>query len=72
MPWGREPVTFFFGEAPIGETLEPILIRRGYVRTLQADGNVGPAGQRAYYEVCSHPKAFELVHALMLAGIHSA
>lgn len=72
MPWGRETVTFFFGEAPIGEALEPILIRRGYVRTLQADGKFGPVGQRPYYEVCTHPKAFELVQALLLAGAHSA
>jgi class 3 adenylate cyclase len=72
MPWGRERVTFFLGQAPIGETLEPILIRRGYVRTMQADGQIGPAGQRAYYEVCTHPKAFELVESLALAGARSA
>lgn len=64
MPWGRERTTFFMGQAPIGETLEPIVLRRGYVRTMQADGQIGPAGQRAYYEVCTQPKALELVHAL--------
>ena len=72
MPWGREAATFYLGEAPIGETLEPILVRRGYVRTMQADGKIGPAGQRAYYEVCTHPKAFELVQALALVGSRSA
>jgi hypothetical protein len=72
MPWGRERATFYVGEAPIGETLEPILVRRGYVRTMQADGQIGPAGQRPYYEVCTHPKAFELVHALTLVGSRSA
>ena len=72
MPWGREATTFFFGQAPIGETVEPILLRRGYIRTMQADGRIGPAGQRAYYEVCTHPRAFELVQALALVGSRSA
>ena len=72
MPWGRERVTLFLGQAPIGKTLEPILLRRGYVRTMQADGKIGPASQRAYYEVCTQPKAFELVEALALAGACSA
>jgi hypothetical protein len=72
MPWGRERTTFFLGQAPIGETLEPILLRRGYIRTMQADGQIGPAGQRAYYEVCTHPKAFELVQALAVAGSRPA
>jgi len=63
MPWGPEPTTFFFGEAPIGEGLEPILLRRGFVRQLHSDGHIGAASQRAYYEVCTHPKAFELVQA---------
>ncbi len=67
MPWGREPVSFFLGEAPIGDGLEPVLVRRGLVRTLLPDGQIGPAGQRPYYEVCTHPKTFEIVHALMLA-----
>ena len=71
MPWGRERTTFFFGEAPIGEGLEPILLRRGFLRQLHPDGRFGAAGQRAYYEVCTHPKAFEVVQAL-LAAAHSA
>jgi hypothetical protein len=72
MPWGRERTAFFLGQAPIGETLEPILLRRGYVRTMQGDGRIGAASQRPYYEVCTHPKAFELVEALALAGARSS
>jgi class 3 adenylate cyclase len=72
MPWGRESVTFFLGDAPIGETLEPILVRRGFVRMMQTDGQIGPPTQRAYYEVCTHPKAFELVQALALVGSRPA
>jgi len=72
MPWGRERTTFFLGQAPIGESMEPILVRKGYVRTMQADGQIGPAVHRPYYEVCTHPKAFELVQALALVGARSA
>jgi len=64
MPWGRELATFFFGEVPISEGLEPILLRRGYVRQLLSDGNIGAAGQHAYYEVCTDSRAFELIEAL--------
>jgi hypothetical protein len=64
MPWGRERVTFYFGEAPIGEGLEPVLIRRGFVRQLLPDGRIGVAGTRAYYEVCTSPQVFELVECL--------
>ena len=72
MPWGREPTTFFLGEAPIGDGLEPILVRRGFVRTMQADGRIGAAGHRAYYEICTHPKALEFVQALLLTTARSA
>jgi len=67
MPWGRETTTFFLGEAPIGEGLEPILLRQGFVRQLLPDGRTGPAGHRAYYEVCTDPQAFEMVQALLVA-----
>ena len=64
MPWGKERVTFFCGETPVGEGLEPVLIRRGCVRQLLADGSIGAAGNRSYYEVCTSPKVFELVEYL--------
>jgi hypothetical protein len=64
MPWGRERVTFFYGETPVGEGLEPVLIRRGFIRQLQPGGKIGEAGTRPYYEVCVHPTVLELVEAL--------
>jgi hypothetical protein len=64
MPWGKERVTFFFGETPVGEKLEPVLIRRGYVRQMLPGGKIGEAGSRPYYEVCVNPKALELVEYL--------
>jgi hypothetical protein len=72
MPWGRERTMFYYGEAPIGEGLEPILLRRGFVRQLHSNGHIGASGQRAYYEVCTHPKAFELAEALFVSASRSA
>jgi hypothetical protein len=63
MPWGRERITLYWGEVPIGDGLEPIVVRKGQVRQLLPDGRIGPAGARAYYEVCANPKVFELVDA---------
>jgi len=60
MPWGKERVTFFHGETPVGEGLEPVLIRRGFIRQMLPGGKIGEAGSRPYYEVCVHPKVLEL------------
>jgi hypothetical protein len=64
MPWGKEQVTFFYGETPVGEGLEPVLIRRGFVRQMLSGGKIGEAGSRPYYEVCVNPKALELIEYL--------
>jgi hypothetical protein len=68
MPWGKERVTIFHGETPVGEGLEPVLIRRGYVRQLLPGGKIGEAGSRPYYEVCVNPKVADLVDYLTTAG----
>ncbi len=52
MPWGQDRCTFYLGEVPIGEKLEPIVIRKGIVRQLLSDGKIGGQGTHAYYEVC--------------------
>jgi hypothetical protein len=72
MPWGKERVAFYAGETPVGEGLEPILIRRGYVRQLLPDGRIGTAGARPYYEVCTSPKVFELIEYLTATATASA
>ena len=64
MPWGKERVKFFQGETPVGEGVEPVLIRQGFVRQLLPGGKIGPAGSRPYYEVCVNPKVLELVEYL--------
>jgi hypothetical protein len=66
MPWGRERATFFSGLVPIGETLEPLFIRKGHVRQLLPDGKIGAVGTRSYYEVCTNPDVAELIGATHL------
>ena len=60
MPWGKERVQLYFGEVPFGDTFEPIIIRKGFVRQLLPGGKIGAQGNRAYFEVCTHPKLLEL------------
>ena len=60
LPWGKERVQLYFGEVPLGESLEPIVIRKGFVRQLMPGGKIGAPGNRAYYEVCTDPKLQEL------------
>ncbi len=64
MPWGKQRVTFFRGETPVGEGLEPVVIRRGFVRQMLPGGKIGPASTRPYYEVCVNPTVMELVEYL--------
>jgi class 3 adenylate cyclase len=65
MPWGKENVTLFYGEVPMGETVELLVIRKGYARQLLPDGKIGVASNHAYYEVCTSPALYDLVAALI-------
>ena len=60
MPWGKERVQLYFGEVPFGDTFEPIIIRKGFVRQLLPGGKIGAQGNRAYFEVCTHPRLLDL------------
>jgi hypothetical protein len=60
LPWGKERVQIYFGEVPLGDALEPIVIRKGFVRQLLPGGKIGTQGTRAYYEVCTDPTLLEL------------
>src|SRR5437879_3587244 len=68
MPWGQELTTFFLGHVPVGDAVEPVLLRRGHVRQLLSDGRIGPEGQRAYYEVCTDARVLELVEGMAFAS----
>ncbi|MGC2418115.1 MAG: hypothetical protein WA434_10245, partial [Candidatus Acidiferrales bacterium] len=60
LPWGKERVQLYFGEVPLGESLEPIVIRKGFVHQLLPGAKVGAQGTRPYYEVCTDPKLLDL------------
>lgn len=72
MPWGREPVILYYGEIPRGNSLEPILIRKGTVRKLVTGNEIGEAGTRAYYEVCTDSKLVELVESRVNAAVRKS
>jgi hypothetical protein len=65
MPWGKQNVTLFFGEVPLGESVELLVIRKAFARQLLPDGKVGRATEHCYYEVCTSPALYGLVAALI-------
>src|ERR1700677_1592255 len=68
MPWGKERAEVFVGEVPLGESIEPIVVRKGYVRQLLPGAKIGAQGTRAYYEVCTDPKLIEIARKQFAAG----
>ena len=69
LPWGKERVQLYFGEVPLGESLEPIVIRKGFVHQLLPGGKIGAQGARAYYEVCTDAKLLDLARRKISAVI---
>jgi class 3 adenylate cyclase len=63
MPWGKDRVQLYFGELSVGGSLEPIIIRKGFIRQLLAGAKVGEAGNKAYYEVCTDLRLLELARS---------
>jgi hypothetical protein len=61
MPWGNERVTLYAGEVLIGDTFEPIIVRKGTVRLLLPDRTIGEPGAYEYYEVCTNPQVVTLL-----------
>ena len=43
MPWGKENVTLYYGEVPMGESVELLVLRKGMARELLSDGKIGAA-----------------------------
>jgi hypothetical protein len=60
MPWGKERVQLYVGEVPFGETLEPVVVRKGFVHQLLSGAKIGAQGTRPYYEVCTDAKLLDL------------
>lgn len=68
LPWGKERVQLYFGEVPLGESLEPIVIRKGFVRQLSPGGKIGAQGTRPYFEVCTDAKLLDLARKKFAGG----
>jgi hypothetical protein len=71
MPWGKERVQLYFGEVPLGGSLEPIIIRKGFARQLLPGREFGPQGTHAYYEVCTDEKLLDLARRKLAATSRS-
>jgi class 3 adenylate cyclase len=63
-PWGKQEVELFYGQVPMGESVELVVLRKGVARQMLPDGKVGPATDHLYYEVCTNQKLYDLVAAL--------
>jgi hypothetical protein len=63
-PWSREEVVLYYGEVPMGESVELLVLRKGVARQLQPDGKIGKPSEHNYYEVCTNPALYDLVAAL--------
>src|SRR6267143_1583673 len=64
-PWGKENVILYYGEVPLGESVELLVLRKGMARELLPDGKIGAPSTHAYYEVCTSPALYDLVAALI-------
>ncbi len=65
MPWGRQNVSLYYGEVPLGESVELLVLRKAFARQLLPDGKIGEPTSHAYFEVCTSPALYDLVAALI-------
>ena len=65
MPWEKENVTLYYGEVPLGDSVELLVLRKGLARQLLPDGKIGMPSPHPYYEVCTSPALYDLVAALI-------
>jgi len=63
-PWSKDEVTLYYGEVPMGESVEYLVLRKGVARELLPDGKIGKGSEHNYYEVCTNPRLHDLVAAL--------
>jgi hypothetical protein len=63
-PWSKEEVILYYGEVPMGESVELLVLRKSVARELLPDGKIGKGSDHNYYEVCTNPALYELVATL--------
>jgi hypothetical protein len=64
MPWAKQEITLYYGEVPMGETVELLVVRQGHARELRPDGTIGKTSDHNYFEICTSPAIYDLVAAL--------
>jgi len=64
MPWGKQELSLYYGEVPMGESVELLVVREGMARELLPDGKIGKSSDHHYYEVCTSPVIYDLAAAL--------
>jgi len=64
MPWGKQEVALYYGEVPMGESVELLVVREGMARELLPDGKIGKTSDHHYYEVCTSQAIYDLAAAL--------
>ncbi|HKM83631.1 MAG TPA: hypothetical protein VJY15_22060 [Candidatus Acidoferrum sp.] len=64
LPWGKGEVCLYYGEVPMGESVELLVLRKGRARELLPDGKIGKPSDHNYYEVCTSQALYDLVAAL--------
>ncbi len=64
MPWGKQELSLYYGEVPMGESVELLVVREGLARELLPDGKIGKISEHHYYEVCTSPVIYDLAAAL--------
>ncbi|HEX8872368.1 MAG TPA: hypothetical protein VF758_06360 [Candidatus Acidoferrum sp.] len=75
LPWGKEDVTLYYGEVPMGESVELLVLKEGRARELLPDGKIGRTSEHVFYEVCTSAALYDLVAALkrtQAAGFEAA
>jgi hypothetical protein len=65
LPWGKTDVTLHYGEVPMGDGVELLVLRKAMARELLPDGKIGAASSHPYYEVCTSQALHDLVAALI-------
>jgi CII-binding regulator of phage lambda lysogenization HflD len=64
MPWAKQDVALYYGEVPMGESVELLVLREGLARELLPGGKIGKPSDHHYYEVCTSPVIYDLAAAL--------
>src|SRR5260370_7083532 len=55
MPWGRQNVSLYYGEVPLAESVELLVLRKAFARQLLPAGKIGEPSSHAYSQSSTSP-----------------